>query len=262
MKAPIGLILVLVAGSAHADLLVPTGSKGTLSVQYEYLAIGQKADKYDPREWQVSRKLSLETQMAADRQTHIASAQKKLAPTMNDMVKIADRCGDNEGCIIAVASRQDAPRYQLWRPLSQRGKYSVHEMYRGQTADPACMDRPNQRCNRQETRKGGGEIPPPPGKTNASTALFEVDSVKKDVFLTLPVPLMPLGYTREVASDFPDEARGTSQGVLTNPFGKVQPITVAIPGDLRSASGTRTIKLDGQEGESGTLTVKWQFSLR
>ncbi len=261
MKARIGLILVLVAGSAHADLLVPTGSKGTLSVQYEYLAIGQKADQYDPREWQVSRKLSLETQMAADRQTHIASARKKLAPTMNDMMKIADRCGDNEGCITRAVA-VDGPRYQLWQPLSQRGTYSVHEMYRGQTADPACMDRPNQRCNRQETRKGGGEIPPSPGKANPSTALFEVDSAKMEVLMTLPVPLMPLGYTREVASDFPDEVRGTSQGVLTNPFGKVRPIRVTIPGDLRSASGTRTIKLDGQEGESGTLTVKWQFELR
>jgi hypothetical protein len=306
MKTQIGLLLVLVAGSAHAELLVPKGTKATLSVQYEYTAVGKKADKYDPREWQVSRSINLVAQMRADmqqpmstlrpmdaaqsadlknKQAHVASAQKKMQPTMDDMMKIADRCGDDEACItkavtnygmnmeitpelasarddIAIASKQGGPRYQTWQALSQQGTYAVDETYRGATSDLACFNKPKQRCNRQETRKGGGAIPAPAGKASPSTAMFEVDSLKKDIFMTLPIPLAALSYTRDVVSDYPDEERGPGQGVLTNLLDKVKPITVVIPADLHSVAGTQTIKLDGQEGEGGTLTVKWQFSMQ
>jgi hypothetical protein len=305
MKAQFGALLILFAGSAHAELLVAKGARATLNVQYEYVAIGKKADKYEPREWQVNRTINFTTQMKADTQqpgstlrpmeaaqmadlknkeAHIASAQKKMQPTMNDMMKIADKCGDNEDCItkavteygmnmeitpelasarqdIAVASKQGGPRYQVWQPVSQSGNYSVDELYRGQTADPLCLQKPKQRCNRQETRKGKGAISPPPGQANASTALLEVDSAKKEIYVTLPVPLTPISYSRAVVSDYPEEERGASEGVLVNLLREIKPLTATIPADLHAVSGTQSYKQKGVEGEGGTLTVKWQFSV-
>jgi hypothetical protein len=218
-----------------------------------------------------------------DKQTRIASAQKKMAPITADVMKIAERCGDNEDCITkaiqeygstvemtpelksvgadaAAVSKQGAPRYQMWQPLMQKGTYTVDEFYRGQTADPLCLQKPKQRCNREETRKGGGDIPSPAGHPGVSAVRFEVDSQKKDIMFTLPVPMAQLGYTRQVTSDFPDEQSGAGKGVVANLAPKVESLTFVIPADLHSVSGTKTYKFDGEEGESGTLVVKWQFA--
>ncbi len=303
MKIQMGLLLALCSAAAQAQLLVPAGAKGTLSVQYSYMEIGAKKDKYDPKEWHVQRSISLVAQMTADKQQPLsvmrpmekeqaadlqnkqAAAQsltKKQEPVMADMMKIMEKCGENEDCIskavaaygltmdpskvnnvkdeAAALGKQGGPRYQLWKPVSQSGKYSVDEWYRGATADPLCLVKPQQRCHREETRKGGGEVPAPPNGKNVSVAMFEVDSQKKDILVTLPVPLNVLRYTRTVKSDFPDEASGSSEGVLTNLLGKLKPMTFAIPADLRSVNGTQSIKLDGAEGEGGTLVVKWQFT--
>jgi hypothetical protein len=40
-----------------------------------------------------------------------------------------------------------------------------------------------------------------------------------------------------------------------------KPLTVTIPGDLKKLAGTEQIKLDGAEGEGGTLTVRWTLSV-
>ena len=294
--------------TAQAQLLVAKGTKATLRVQYEYLVTGGKPDKYYPQEWQVHRAFDITVQLAANpqqpwsafrpmekqqvadmqnKQAHAAAALRKAEPTMNDMMKIVDKCGEKEACIhkavttygltqgaspqlqsaradIAAASRQDGPRYQTWRALSQTGTYTVNEMYRGQTADPACMERPRARCNRQENRKGGGELRPPSGSRGSpSVAQFEVDSVKRDVFLKLPVPLSAMTYTREVNSDFPGETSGFSQSVLNFPvLLELEPLTIAIPPDLRTLSGKEIIKVDGEGAEGGSLVVNWQFALQ
>jgi hypothetical protein len=215
---------------------------------------------------------------------HIQDLHQTMAPTMADMMKIADRCGEDEGCIeraiqdygktmdkstiekgrsqAAAAGTMAGPRFQLWQPLSQKGTYAVDETYHGETSDPACSDKPKQRCTRDETRKGGGDIPAPAGSKNASGAMLEVDSVNKDVLIKLPVPLSALTYTKQVISNFPDEASGTSQGVLPPMAGQQKTITVALPGDLRAASGSETYKVDGVAGEGGTMKVTWQFTLQ
>lgn len=211
------------------------------------------------------------------------SASTKMAPMMGDMMKIYGKCGDNEACItkavesygnsmemtpelksagddIKELGKTSGPRYQVWKAVSQKGTYFIDEYYKAQTADPLCMEKPKQRCNREETRKGNGEIPSPPGKSGASGAMFEVDAQKKDIVMTLPMTMAPLTYQRDVKSDFPGEAGGNSQG--TTQLGALaKPLTVTIPGDLRSLSGTEQMKIDGAEGEGGTLTVKWTIAV-
>ena len=294
-----------VCGAAHADVLVNKGAKGTLNVQYEYSAVGAKKDKYDPANWRVSRTIKLTVPMAAEPPAAVSSLRaadpaylaemekkkgqiqdfhKTMAPTMADMMKIADRCGEDEACIeraiqdygktmdkstiekgrsqVAAAGAMSGPRFQLWQSLSQKGTYAVDETYHAETSDPACANKPKGRCTRDETRKGGGDIPVLAGAENAGTAMLEVDSVGKELLIKLPVPLGTLDYTKSVTSNFPDEASGTSQGMLPPMVGKQRTITVALPGDLRSASGAETYKVEGAGSEGGTMKVTWQFTMQ
>lgn len=291
-------------GTAHAELLAAKGTKATVTVEYSYAAVGAIKDKYDPREWNVTRTAQLTAQFTADKPQEMAqmrapeaaqmadlkskqatavSASKKMQPMMSDMLKIAEKCGDNEACIekavenygnnmeitpelksagddIQKLGKTSGPRYQLWKAVSQKGTFFVNEYYKGKTADPACMEKPGQRCNREETRKGSGDIASPPGKANASIAMFEVDAQKKDIVMTLPAPMMPLTYNREVKSDFPGETAGNSQGyVQIN--GSSKPLTITIPGDLKTLSGTEQVKADGTEAEGGTVTIKWTIAV-
>ena len=208
-------------------------------------------------------------------------AAKKMTPMMGDMMKIAEKCGEDEACIekeieaygnsmqmtpelkstgkdIEKLGKVDGPRYQLWKLVTQRGTYAIDEYYKGQTADPACMEKPKQRCNREEARKGGGDVPAPT-KSIAGRAQFEVDAQKKDLVLMLPVAMAPLPHQRAIRSDFPGESSGSSQGFSGLPSSK--PITVTIPGDLKRLSGTEQIKQDGAEGEGGTVTIRWTITV-
>jgi len=306
-KAIYGVMASLsLAGAAHAELLVAKGTKATVTVEYAYAAAGMKKDKYDPHEWKVSRSATItavyeaqksqamahmrppEAAQLADlksKQATAVSAAKKLEPTMNDMLKIAEKCGESEACIereieaygnsmeltpeiksagkdIEKLGKVDGPRYQLWRSVSQQGTYSIDEYYKGQTADPACMEKPGQRCHREETRKGNGNLTLPDGKKTPGIGSFEVDAQKKDVLIVLPSLMGVPTYNREVKSDFPDEPNGNSQGYLAGAsLAAPKPITVAIPLDLKKLSGTEQIKLDGAEAEGGTLTVRWTITL-
>jgi hypothetical protein len=303
MKLATALTIALFAcTTAQAQPFAPKGAKATLTVKYEYTAVGQKKDKYDPAEWRVSRTLTMVVPMSAEaeqalstmrpmeaaqmasfekKQAQVASIHKKMEPTMNDMMKIAERCGEDEACIekaivaygtsadptlakslkpeVDEVMKQDGPRYQMWRGLSQTGTYAIDETYSEKIADPGCHDKPNRQCSRAETRKGGGEVPMPAEAKGISNGQLEFDTVKKDLYITLPTPFLPLGYTRHVTSDYDNEKNGSSLETLHNLPGTLQPITVAITGDARKLSGTQTIKSAGKAGESGTLTVSWQF---
>jgi hypothetical protein len=41
---------------------------------------------------------------------------------------------------------------------------------------------------------------------------------------------------------------------------KAQQITVAIPADLRTVTGSKSYPIEGQNQEKGTLTVNWTFT--
>jgi hypothetical protein len=290
--------------AANAQSVKP-GTKATLKVSYEYVANGAKKDKDYPREWRVKRNVDITAQLAAQnpmnasaykpmeaeqtadmnkKQAQAAAAAKKLEPTMEEAMKIVEKCGDDEACVekaiiafgtthqlteeeksvkgdIAEISKiKDQTRYQIWAGVSQTGTYAVDEFYKGESTDPACYKEPRARCHFQEIRKGGGNIPSPPGKPNATIVAFETDSTRKDAHLVLPVPLAALAYDRSVKTNFPDEKDAETKGVLAGYLNKLKPITVAIPAGVKSLSGTETVKFDGAEGEGGTLTIKWQFA--
>ena len=305
LKVAIASVSIAGIGSAHAALLVAKGTRATVTVEYSYASVGAKKDKYDPHEWKVNRTASITAQFEAEKpqemaqmraaeagqladlrnkQATAASAAKKLTPTMNDMMKIAERCGDNEACIekavteygnnmeltpeiksagkdIEALGKTSGPRYQLWSVVTQKGTYVVDEFYKGQTADPACMEKPGARCHREETRKGNGNLEVPPGVAKgAGYGMFEVDAQKKDIVMKLPAPMMPLKYNRVVKSDFPSETESNLAGSGMTGLGQFKPITVVIPGDLSKLSGTEQIKQDGAEGEGGTLTIRWTIT--
>jgi hypothetical protein len=70
---------------------------------------------------------------------------------------------------------------------------------------------------------------------------------------------MLLTYNREVKSDFPDEASGNSQRIMNMKVSN-KPLTVTIPADLKTLSGTEQVKAEGQEAEGGTVTIKWTLT--
>ncbi|MEO6368217.1 MAG: hypothetical protein ABIP38_09525, partial [Steroidobacteraceae bacterium] len=102
----IGSLALCVGAMANAQLAAP-GAKATLTVDYVYQASGSRPDKYDPRDWAVSRKVSVTTQLAAEKPQTLSSlrpmeqgqvadqkeqqklaisASQKMAPMAGDMM--------------------------------------------------------------------------------------------------------------------------------------------------------------------------------
>lgn len=300
-------VALIVSSTAHAQLLVAKGTKATLQVEYQYSASGkyESPSKNRTSDWSVQRAIHLTTtyvadapqpfgvlhsqdagQQAASRnlQPRSANAQQKMQPTMADMMKIVEKCGEkNEACIsrevekygtgmqvtpdiksaqtdVAAISKAPGARFQLWRSTSQNGTYSINELHHEQVFEMTCT-RTGTTCKREETRKGDGVVPPPAGgKSAAGASMLEVDGVGKDIVINLPVPLAPVGYTQTVTTTIPGQKGGVTKLTgLPWTFHTNKPITVTIPGDLRSLSGTQTYKTEGSGADSGTLTVKWRF---
>lgn len=299
---PLAVFALVAAGNAQAQLVAP-GTKATLTVQYDYRAVGTKPDRLDPKDWSVNRRISLTTQLVAEKPQPISSmrpmeagqtadleqrqqrgsrAATALAPMAADMMKIVEKCGENEACIerevtaygnsmqitpelkaagedIKAAGAQGAPRYQTWKPVSETITWSVDEVYHAKNADPICASKPNRQCTRNETRKGGATLPP---NTN-SAARLDVDSQKKDLYIAgPPQPLVPMMFTQSVTTDHPEHKSGTSQ-VPFGGFTKAKgPWSAPLANSLKSASGTQQVKMTGAEGEGGTLTITWRFALQ
>jgi len=221
-----------------------------------------------------------------NKQEKIKSAQQKMAPMTADIEKIMAKCGEDEACIerevaayglamgdkpeidsarkdAAEASRQAPPRYQMWTATLQKGTFSIDESSHIIDGDPIC---PGARCTHDQTRKGGGEIPRPPGKPDpaavAGPSKVEVDSAGKTMTVVFPVPLMALPYVQTLKTDDPEEKSGTSQGSLRFPSVTPTTIRVALKGNGRDESGTQETKVQGAGGEGGTLTVRWTWTAK
>lgn len=174
-----------------------------------------------------------------------------------------------------------ASRYQAWRPTSQKGTYLIDEQVNISVTDPICTSKPRHRCTREETRKGSGEVPVPAGarsKGNAGAAAglsaVELDAQKDAMTIVLPTPLAMLPYTETTTSDEPDGtydkpiARGARKregffrvSASGSGFMHEKPITVALKGGWRDQSGEQVVKLAGDFGNGGTLTVRWRFKV-
>lgn len=266
-------------------------AKRTVILTANYVAEAAQAmgalHKDDPKQRQ---------QMAAI-QSGVTSAAKKMEPTMKDMMAITERCEREaalpndrqdearfEACIgQAITSYQmtdeqqanakaagqlagnigaqmSAQRFQLWKLVSQDGQYTIDETYNRQVYEMTCTD--VKVCKSSETRRGGGRIPSPPGKAGVGASLLEVDAEKKDMIMMLPMPLAPLTYTRTLTTSIPDE-KNEIRDADVMPIQwmmKAQQVSVAIPADLRTASGSKTYAIGGENEEKGTLTVNWTFT--
>jgi hypothetical protein len=230
----------------------------------------------------------------------------KMAPMMADVQKIMAKCGDDEACLtretqkmgfamqgtpqmdaamgakkdVQALSKQDALRYQAWRPTAQAGTYLIDEAVHISVTDPICTSKPRHRCTRDETRKGSGEVPLPPeasSKRNqgaaAGISAVEVDSAKNTLTVTLPVALSMLPYTETIVTDEPEGThdtptpRGPQRKLLryrVNAAGGImheKPFTVPLKGGWRSQQGEQVMYLKGEFGDAGKLTVRWRFTV-
>lgn len=301
MKLALALVLLTMAAAAQAQLLVPKGSKATLEVQYLYTAEGnsgrgKNVDAID--EWKVRRALNLTARYVAEEPTaigvlHQSEAQtgaldakakqaqefgKKMEPTYADMMKIAERCGDDEGCIEkaitdyankmdvkdmqarkgeADAFKIDSPRYQLWKVTAQTGTYEIDELVTRQVFEMTCTQ--VKVCKRTVTRTGKGAVPAPPGRDVESASLLEIDSVGKDIAARMPMPMRELPVKTNVQSNIPDDDYQATASLPMHQFKNADTLTLAITSGQLPASGSKTIRNTGKGAESGTLTVTWNF---
>lgn len=109
----LAFVLPATASIAWADPLVAPGKRATVTVEYEYIAQGQRADKYDRHEWQARRfaavKATLEATRpfarpptgasAAAQQKAAEQAMQAMQPAMADMLAIVEKCKGDEACI-------------------------------------------------------------------------------------------------------------------------------------------------------------------
>ena len=159
---------------------------------------------------------------------------------------------------MAVASGN---RFQLWQMKSYAGSYDVDEHVMEQTYEMTCTEA--KKCVRDTTRKGGGDIRPPQGRSVGGASMFEIDGAKKDLIVQLPLPLELLTVKQVIVTSFPNDKNSTSDAGMSPwmmPANK--PITISIPADLASASGSKTFKIEGQFEQGGLLTVNWKFTQR
>jgi len=174
-----------------------------------------------------------------------------------------------------------AMRYQAWRPTSQKGTYMIDELVQISVTDPICTSKPRHRCTREETRKGSGEVPVPAdarSKGNVGAvggiSAVELDAQKGLLAIVLPVPLAMLGYTETITSDEPDgtyetpiprgaRKREAFYRVSASGGGYMheKPFTVALKGGWRDQAGEQVVKLKGDFGNGGTLTIRWRFKV-
>ncbi len=220
------------------------------------------------------------------KQSHAKNAAQTMAPMMDDIEAIIGKCGEDEACISqaiakygmsmdmtpemeaarkdvgAAASKQDPPRFQMWRATAQKGSYSIDETLHEVIADPICRQL---HCTTDQTRKGAGELPAAPTAKKdpavaAGIAMLEIDSTAQTLFVQLPVSMNSLPYTQTVTTDSPDHQAGTRQAVLS--FGTSKPLSVPLKGGGLDQSGETVTKILGAMGDGGTLTIRWHFSAK
>lgn len=227
----------------------------------------------------------------ADMQKRSQQVAVQTKPMMDAAMAAYEKCGDNEACIereikamagaveqsdvkgakenIAVITTSakgmnDTQRYQVWQPVSQApSPYTLDEEKNTRSREPGCMRNTKATCITQETIKGAGSVA---GASNQASAMFEVDSQKGDMVITLPVPIGALPATFARTTDNPDLTAETKKTVVMFPsqnsseksHALIGPHTVAIK--TLPASGTLTIATKGKLEENGTLTVKWRVT--
>jgi hypothetical protein len=220
-------------------------------------------------------------------QDHAMAAMQKMGPMMADMQGIYAKCGADQACIqqavtgyansgkvtpgvmsarsdISAAGKSGPARFQSWRATSLKGTYEVdetlHTSVDGTAERPACLAATGKRCTREESRKGSGEVPPPGGAgAAAGMASIEVDATKNTLTIQLPAAIAGLPVTETVTDSAGGKGGGAHPSTVLIPgLSSLKPISAS--GDWHQQSGQQVIKVAGENGNAGTLTVSWKFS--
>lgn len=282
-------------------------SKATLTAVYEITGAGawQSPDRVLDREWHVHDRYTVTThlqahaasgfpalhgmdagQQAAEGQRNDAAnrAAQTLAPMMDDAMKIAERCGEDEVCLmreamkmtegvdmnsaamrgaradIASASQVPGGRYQLFEPLTVSGRFEIDELLNEADRDPICGNRLAATCHRQVTLKQSGDITLEGETQPKGGSIVEADLEAGSLRFALPLPY-PVAVRETVVSDKPDTFSGARE---TYRFLTDQRLDLDIShacGDgCRAARGSRSYDIVDQiSGEPAQLTVSWRF---
>lgn len=132
MKAFLVCMTSMLAISAHAEVIAPTGQKATLQVEYVFTSAGKyvSPSKDQKRDWNAKRTVTLTAHYVADAaqamgalhkddpkqrqqmaamQSKVAVTAKKMEPTMADMMAITEKC-EREAAL--PNDRQDEAKFE------------------------------------------------------------------------------------------------------------------------------------------------------
>lgn len=246
----------------------------------------------------VSRVSGPDAKQVARLEKQQAQAQKaatQMAPMMASVEQIVARCGDDEKCIeretqklgfgmagtkqlddtlktgreTAQAMQPDAPRFQAWNAVAQKGSFEIDESAHIVHADPICVSLPKARCTRDEKRQGTGALPMPPADTakgGGGTGLVEIDTAKGSLAVQLPVVLGLFPIVETITTDEPagTHETPTPKGpqrrlVDVAALRELRLFTLPLKGGWRNQSGEQLIDLKGERGEGGKLRLRWRF---
>jgi hypothetical protein len=246
----------------------------------------------------VSRVAGPDAKQLARLEKQQAQAQKaatQMAPMMASVEQIVARCGDDEKCIeretqklgfgmagtkqlddtlktgreTAQAMQPDAPRFQAWNAVAQKGSFEIDESAHIVHADPICVSLPKARCTRDEKRQGTGALPMPPADTakgGGGTGLVEIDTAKGSLAVQLPVVLGLFPIVETITTDEPAGTHETptpkgpqKRLVDVAALRELRLFTLPLKGGWRNQSGEQLIDLKGERGEGGKLRLRWRF---
>ena len=292
--------LLALSSSVQAAWLVQTGQSAHLTVEYQFKSTGSIHSKYDSKNWNIDRHATLVVELSAqkpqplsamkpmestqladlqNKQAHAQEASRKMAPMANDMMKIVEKCGEDEACItrevsayglstqpsaevksarqdIAVVAKQNEPRYQQWAASKQSISFRVHDVEN--SAQTEVMEGGSgKKLTQIITRDCQGNDP-----TQHGVIGYEIDNQQDTITMLLSV--VPVTCKQTVAGNLSTDENGTRQ-IAIWVTGNAEPfkgtMTIPLKGqDVRNQSGQQVYKLKDTDGHEGTLTINWRIT--
>lgn len=297
-------ILVPAAPSAFAASFSAPNGPATLTVTYRITGGGEDLPKSHERHvtWSVADSYEVKATLVAGkpvamgglhkpdaneqaREAGRAKAANAAAGDMQDMMaqaqKIAETCGDDEGCItretmkmsqsidpnsaklksakenVAKASAMPGERYQLFTSKEQTGTFAIEEKSRVALFDAACSLATESRCLVETIVTGSGAQVDAAGKTTFQTgAMAEYDAEGGSLVVILAAPgFATAKETQTGAKSGTSEARRAPlKGV------RLDPVTVSC-GECKAASGKVSKNVEDElTGRPAKLDIEWKFS--
>lgn len=136
------LVSAVLASTALAQpLLAQPGAHGLLTVEYTYRSEGRIANRYDSREWRVTRRVSISTELVAAKPTSLSSVAapeagqqartdravaqgeviaQQMGGSMAQMQAAFEKCGDDQACLQRLTAQMTRSATSKSRSETQR----------------------------------------------------------------------------------------------------------------------------------------------